>query len=1145
MKFRFSILATLWILGAAGVWGAESALVETAGVVEFRASGGTNWMTATNGMPLAVGDRVRTGADSRAAVQFSDRSVLRLNERTTLEIQPPKQTEQRRFRLLQGLLFFFNREKPASVEFETPVVSGAIRGTEFILGAGEATGETELALLEGEVELAAAGERITLQAGEQARVQPGQPPVKSPLVEAANVMQWALYYPAVVAEADLAMAEVERATLADSLTAYRAGDFVAAQRLALESRGADESSTLYQAALDLAVGQVDAAEERLRGREDRPAARALRELIGAVRGATNAATATPASASEWLARSYSQQGRFELRGALASAERAVAAAPEFGAARARQAELLLMFDRRKEALSALDAALALSPRLASAHALRGFALLEEQEATAALASFDEALRIDAGLGGAWLGRSLAQLRLRQRDEALRSLQTAAALEPRRALHRSYLAKAFSERGEEALAGKEFQQAQALDPNDPTAWLYSALHRWRQLRPNAAVADLEKSTALNDNRGLFRSRLLLDRDLAVRSANLSSIYRDAGLPETGLRSAAQAVAEDYSNFSGHLFLANSYQMLEDPNRIDLRYESVRQSELLVANLLAPAGAGNLSQLALQQENLRLFDPRSFGISTFTEYRSNGDWHQEASLFGNLGKFSYALDAMLDWQNGQSGYDWRERREVSLQVKQAVSSQDEIYFQAGYMEGEAGDLARTYDPNVGNHGLTVKQEQLPNLQLGWHRAWSPGHHTLLLLSRFTDDLRLHDPQPLIPFLRQTGGTTTSVSTPPLFDLNFASEFTLYSGELQHIWQTENHTLIAGVRGQFGEVEPESLLSRALTGVVADDRFDENLSRQTAYAYYHWRVAPSLTLMAGLSYDRLSYPINTEFAPLGQGDNSRDLVAPKAGVLYKPWRDGLFRASYSQSLGGVFFDNSIRLEPTHLAGFNQTYRSLLPESGTLLAPGTKFETINAGFDQILPSKTYFGIEMEHLRSEGGRTVGVLTNSLPLPVPDSPSSTFQTLEFRERGLSAYVVQLLGDGLSLGLRYRVSEAELDGRFPNIPDAAAGLAGLEQSEKALLQQASFNLNYQHGSGFFAQWESGWFHQDNDGYTPGLDGDDFWQHNVFVGWRWPNRRAELRLGILNLADTDYRLNPLNLYRGLPRERTGVASLRLNF
>ena len=58
-------------------------------------------------------------------------------------------------------------------------------------------------------------------------------------------------------------------------------------------------------------------------------------------------------------------------------------------------------------------------------------------------------------------------------------------------------------------------------------------------------------------------------------------------------------------------------------------------------------------------------------------------------------------------------------------------------------------------------------------------------------------------------------------------------------------------------------------------------------------------------------------------------------------------------------------------------------------------------------------------------------------------------------------------------------------------------------------------------------------------------DDFWQVNAFVGYRFPRRRAEIRLGLLNIADQDYRLNPLNLTAELPRERTLLASFRFSF
>ena len=140
---------------------------------------------------------------------------------------------------------------------------------------------------------------------------------------------------------------------------------------------------------------------------------------------------------------------------------------------------------------------------------------------------------------------------------------------------------------------ELDLAKLLDPADPTAWLYSALLRQQDNHVNSAVHDLEQSKALNQNRRVYRSQLLLDQDLAVRGANLAAIYRDAGLRDLSVREAVRAVQADYGNFSAHLFLANSYGELRDPSQVNLRYETAVVQRILLANLLAPVGAGILS------------------------------------------------------------------------------------------------------------------------------------------------------------------------------------------------------------------------------------------------------------------------------------------------------------------------------------------------------------------------------------------------------------------------------------------------------------------------------------------------------------------------------------------------------------------------
>jgi outer membrane receptor protein involved in Fe transport len=157
--------------------------------------------------------------------------------------------------------------------------------------------------------------------------------------------------------------------------------------------------------------------------------------------------------------------------------------------------------------------------------------------------------------------------------------------------------------------------------------------------------------------------------------------------------------------------------------------------------------------------------------------------------------------------------------------------------------------------------------------------------------------------------------------------------------------------------------------------------------------------------------------------------------------------------------------------------------------------------------------------------------------------------MDYKETALTFTADQLIGQNWSVGARYRISEATLQGSFPEVPDSAiwqdnTGIPK-NQDESGTLQQLNLHAIYNHRCGFFAGWESLWTMQTNEGYDPALPGDNFWQHNIYVGYRFLQRRAEVRLGLLNLTDQDYYLNPLNLYSELPRGRTFTARLRINF
>jgi outer membrane receptor for monomeric catechols len=139
---------------------------------------------------------------------------------------------------------------------------------------------------------------------------------------------------------------------------------------------------------------------------------------------------------------------------------------------------------------------------------------------------------------------------------------------------------------------------------------------------------------------------------------------------------------------------------------------------------------------------------------------------------------------------------------------------------------------------------------------------------------------------------------------------------------------------------------------------------------------------------------------------------------------------------------------------------------------------------------------------------------------------------------LAVTLNQLLGKHWSLGSSYRYTEADLEEKFAEVPAA-------NRDVSATLHQLTLFAIFNHASGFFAQFASVWSQQSNRGYSPEISGDHFWQHNFYVGYRLTRRAVEARLGLLNLTDQNYRLNPLTLYSELPRDRTLAVSLKLNF
>ena len=1154
-QYTFALFCC-WFLCALAARGqsVEAVVVEVEGTVEVSRAGGI-WDRAYATQTLFAGDRLRTMERSRATVRVGDLSPIRVNELSLLEM-PAKS----RFSLLRGVIYFFHRDKPESWNIQTPTVATLIRGTEFNLAVAT-NGTPTLTLVDGEVEMSNEHGRVTLRSGEEGTAKPGEAPQKTVVIDAMKVVQWALYYPGVLTPDELGFTEEEKSALSKSLSAYRAGDIRGALEAYPKSRQAgSDRERIYRAALVLSVGQVSEAEGLLKGVADESAgaaahsktlarlANALQKVIGVVTGQeSSSSNAALTLSTEWLAESYQQQEQVNLEGALRAAEAAAAVAPQFGFAWARVAELQFSFGRVPQARAALEKALALSPRNAQALALQGFLYAADNQVSTAIDSFDRAIAADGALGNAWLGRGLCRIRKGDSMGGLQDLEVAATLEPNRAILRSYLGKAFSHKGDEARATEELGLARKLDPNDPTAWLYSALLNQQRNRINEAIRDLEESRARNDNRAVYRSRLLLDQDRGVQRANLANMYRDAGLVDVSLWEAAKAVSDDYANASAHYFLANSYNALRDPGQVNLRYETPWLSEYLVANLLAPANAGTLSPIVSQQEYSRLFEGDRFGVANVSEYYSRGDWLQAAAQHGVFGDTAYAVEGLYRFENGEWPNTQLEQLSLSLRLKHELTPRDGVYAQAIYYDAQGGDLARHFSREDVNTSLRVEERQEPILIGGYHHQWAPGSDTLLLAGRLHDKVAVDNGDQEIPLFDRTLGSLSDVHS-AFLEQEYESELEIYMAEAQHIWQQGRHTIIAGGRVQAGEFDTSNSqddLRSAFPFLAFSGEQDvtPGFERYSGYGYYYLRVASPLVLQAGLSYDWLSYPVNHRFGPVVEDETEKDQFSPKAGFIWTPLTNTTVRAAYSRSLGGVSFDQSFQLEPSQVAGFNQAWRSIIPESAAGPATAPEFDTYGVSFEQKFGRATYVGLAGEWLESDVRREVGVLEVEPSLAT--LPSATKEDLDYRERSILASLYQLVGDEWSLGVRYRLSQAELTREFVHIPAAVNFHDGLQRRDdlESTLHQANPFIIFNHPSGFFANVDGLWTHQDNKGQ--GVGDENFWQFNAFVGYRFLQRRLEVRVGVVNVTDQDYELSPLNLTAYLPRGRAFTARVAFNF
>jgi tetratricopeptide (TPR) repeat protein len=299
----------------------------------------------------------------------------------------------------------------------------------------------------------------------------------------------------------------------------------------------------------------------------------------ALEAAQQAIAANPLSPSAHLDLSLVKQAEFKLEEALRAARKAVELGPENAQALIQVSRLLFGRGEVGEAFDLAERARRLAPQDPVVLSTWGFLQLARGKVKEAIEVFDRAIEQDSTRGEPHLGKGLALFRRGKIEEGEKEMRIATLLEPKVSLYHSYLGKALYEVKEDKLAEQQFALAKELDPRDTTPYFYDAIRKHSVNRPVEAIHDLQKSIELNDNRAVYRSRLLLDEDLAARGAALGRIYRELGFQQQALVEGWESLSQDPTDYTAHRLLSDSYSVLP-------RHEIARVSELLQSQLLQP-------------------------------------------------------------------------------------------------------------------------------------------------------------------------------------------------------------------------------------------------------------------------------------------------------------------------------------------------------------------------------------------------------------------------------------------------------------------------------------------------------------------------------------------------------------------------------
>ncbi|MFA5984602.1 MAG: FecR domain-containing protein [Methylococcaceae bacterium] len=1065
------------------------------GEVYFDEGKNGRWHAAKLHDAICEGSRVKVEPYSRASLSLPNDITLRLDAGTVLTLNGLTADNPTFVDLIKGFVHFLSRT-PKKLEITSPIANAGPEGTEFAMHVSDT--QAELWVYEGAVKFYNAQGSLRLSPNEGARAQPGQAPLAQINIKPEDAVAWALYYPPLFPILDTTANT--NTSINSAILAFRQGH--AEQALSqLDKLPSDQQTTFYfkvRAAMRLTVGRTELANAdivQVLGKHPNDAeALALKSVMALSQNqkdeawqlANQAISSDPQSAAAYSALSYVEQSRFQLEHALAASEHATKLAPNDAMVWARKAELQLSKGDTAESLLTAQHAYSLDANLERTQTVLGYAQLLHADTDPAILSFQKAINLDSTSPLARLGLGLAKIRQGDVAAGRQDIEIAAILDPANSLIRSYLGKAYFDERRSTLAEDELNLAKARDPKDPTPYFYDAILKQTTNRPVKALEDIQQAVSLNDNKAVYRSSLLLDKDLAARSAAQGRIYNDLGFQRLGLLSGWKSVNVDPTNYSAHRLLADNYA--SQP-----RHEIARVSELLQSQLLQPLNITPI-QPQLSQSNVLILDGLGPSSLSFNEYNPlfarNRFALQTNALYGSNNTFSDDVVHSGLWDNGSYSLGQFHYESDGYRANNALKQDiynvfvqsdisDKLNLQSAYSHEERknGDLSVNFNPNSFSNSFQ-ETRKLDTYRLGGRFSFSNTSSligSLIYQDLTTDQNRvdqfnisriIRPPFPGLP--PRVINTTLSI---PTTTLNHRDGFI---SELQYLYKSSQYSITSG----FGHIEQNVALDVITGGRQIST--GQDTTRSNVYSYLEFNPFDKAIATLGLSYDTLKIE---NFA-------TQNPISPKLGLIWNPAASTTFRAAFFRGLNITRVSNQT-IEPTQVAGFNQLFDD--PNGSVAWRYGL-------GLDHTFSKAVFAGLEYTE------RDI------------DAPISLSQFAKWKEQTARTYLYITPHDFVSASAEYFYENFDRQGSTFN-----TGVV------TAKTQWVPITFNLFHPSGFSLTLRTTYVNQSGifqfaEVNTSGKS--DFNVTDVDISYRLPARHGIVSVGVKNLFDNKFQFQSTN-------------------